>query len=134
MWVDVVGRQSNNPKSEEKAGLNIAFNPKRRMKNVAWGNCETASKVVIKFLLSLKSKGRLLKSWGLRMHSFRVVAYTTLKVRLVIEQQLKGKSEQTGYSKEELDELWAKVRKGNEWKKRFGESPDEVIATLRSRR
>jgi len=34
MWVDVVGRRSNNPKSEEKAGLNIAFNPKRRMKNV----------------------------------------------------------------------------------------------------
>jgi len=36
----------------------------------------------IKHLDSLKSKRRLLKSWGLRMHSFRVVAYTTLKVRL----------------------------------------------------
>ena len=55
-------------------------------------------------------------------------------IALVIEQQLKGKSEQIGYSKEELDELWEKVRKGNEWKKRFGESPDEVIATLRGRR
>jgi transposase len=39
-------------------------------------------KNMIKFLCSLKSKGRLLKSWGLRMRSFRVVAYTTLKVRL----------------------------------------------------
>jgi hypothetical protein len=34
-----------------------------------------------KFLFSLKSKRRLLESLGLRMHSFRVVAYTTLKVR-----------------------------------------------------
>jgi hypothetical protein len=57
-----------------------------------------------------------------------------LNLLIVIEQQLKGKSEQTGYSKEELDKLWGKVIKGNEWKKRFGESPDEVIATLRSRR
>lgn len=55
-------------------------------------------------------------------------------ISLVIEQQLKGKGEQTGYSKEELDKLWDKVRKGNEWKKRFGECPDEVMATLRSKR
>jgi hypothetical protein len=43
MWVDVVERQSNNSKSEEKGGLNRAINPKRRMKNVGGGNCETAS-------------------------------------------------------------------------------------------
>ena len=40
-------------------------------------------------------------------------------IALLIEQQLKGKSEQIGYSKEEPDELWDKVRKGNEWRKRF---------------
>jgi hypothetical protein len=43
MWADVVGRLSNNPKSEEKGGLSRALNPKRRMKNVGGGNCETAS-------------------------------------------------------------------------------------------
>jgi len=33
-------------------------------------------------------------------------------IALVIEQQLKGKSEQIGYSEKELDELWDKERKG----------------------
>jgi len=51
-----------------------------------------------------------------------------------IEKQLIGKSEKAGYSKEELDELWAKVRSGDAWKKRFGESADEVMAALRLKR
>jgi len=53
---------------------------------------------------------------------------------LLIERQLIGKSEKTGYSKKELNALWDKVRQGEAWKKRFGESPDEVMATLRARR
>ncbi len=55
-------------------------------------------------------------------------------IALLIEQQLIGKSEKQSYSKKELDGLWEKLRKGEEWKKRFGESADEVMATLRARR
>jgi Arc/MetJ-type ribon-helix-helix transcriptional regulator len=55
-------------------------------------------------------------------------------IALLIEQQLMGKNEKTSYSKEELEALWDKVRKGEAWKKRFGESADEVMATLRSGR
>ena len=55
-------------------------------------------------------------------------------IALLIESQLIGKSEKTGYSKKELNALWDKVRQGEAWKKRFGESPDEVMATLRARR
>lgn len=51
-----------------------------------------------------------------------------------IEGQLIGKSERAGYSEKELDELWKKLRKGEEWKKRFGESPEEVMTALRVRR
>jgi hypothetical protein len=43
MWVDVVRMLSNNPKSEEKRGTNMALNPKRRMSNVGDGNSETVS-------------------------------------------------------------------------------------------
>ena len=43
MWVDVVRMLSNNQKSEEKGGTNMALNPKRRMKNVGDGNSETVS-------------------------------------------------------------------------------------------
>lgn len=53
---------------------------------------------------------------------------------LVIEQQLIGKRGEPRYSKNEIDELWEKIRKGEAWKKRFGESPNEVMATLRERR
>lgn len=53
---------------------------------------------------------------------------------LLIERQLMGKSEKTGYSKKELDELWEKVKMSDAWKERFGESVDEVMATLRKRR
>ena len=51
-----------------------------------------------------------------------------------IEGQLIGKSERASYSEKELDELWKKLRKGEEWKKRFGESPEEVMTVLRVRR
>ncbi len=53
---------------------------------------------------------------------------------LLIERQLMGKSEHTGYSKQELDELWDKVRQGKAWKERFGARADDVMATLRTRR
>lgn len=53
---------------------------------------------------------------------------------LLIERQLMGKSEKTGYSKKELDELWEKVKMSDAWKERFGEGVDEVMATLRKRR
>jgi hypothetical protein len=43
MWVDVGRWLSNNPKSEEKGGINSPLNLKRRMKNVGSGNCEIAS-------------------------------------------------------------------------------------------
>jgi Arc/MetJ-type ribon-helix-helix transcriptional regulator len=39
-----------------------------------------------------------------------------------------------GLVKKGLDELWDKVRQGEAWKERFGESADEVMATLRKRR
>jgi len=55
-------------------------------------------------------------------------------IALLIEQQLIGKGEKPSYSEKELDVLWEKLRKGVEWKKRFGESADEVMATLRARR
>jgi Arc/MetJ-type ribon-helix-helix transcriptional regulator len=55
-------------------------------------------------------------------------------IALFIEGQLIGKAEKTVYSKKELDELWDKVRKGDEWKKRFGDSADEVMSTLRTKR
>jgi len=55
-------------------------------------------------------------------------------IALIIERQLMGKSEKTSYSKNELEDLWDKVRKGEAWKKRFEESADEVMATLRKRR
>lgn len=54
-------------------------------------------------------------------------------VALQIEEHLIGKSRRAGYSKEELDGLWAKVRQGEEWKRRFGKGADEVMITLRSR-
>ncbi|MEA1998990.1 MAG: ribbon-helix-helix domain-containing protein [Euryarchaeota archaeon] len=54
-------------------------------------------------------------------------------VALQIEEHLIGKSKMVGYSKEELDGLWAKVRRGEEWKGRFGKGADEVMITLRSR-
>ena len=56
------------------------------------------------------------------------------EIACVIEAQLIGKSEKAGYTEKELDELWKKLRKGEEWKKRFGGSPEEVMATLRVRR
>jgi len=56
------------------------------------------------------------------------------EIACFIEGQLIGKSEKTGYSEKELDELWKKLRKGEEWKKRFGESTEEVMTTLRVRR
>ncbi|MEA1907981.1 MAG: hypothetical protein U9N43_02995 [Euryarchaeota archaeon] len=34
---------------------------------------------------------------------------------------------------EDLDGLWAKVRQGEEWKRRFGKGADEVMVALRSR-
>ena len=55
-------------------------------------------------------------------------------IALLIERQLIGKSEKTGYIKNELNALWDKVRPGEAWKKRFGERPDEIMATLRARR
>ena len=55
-------------------------------------------------------------------------------IAVLIEQQLKGQAGNTGCSREELNMLWDKVREDNEWKKRFGESPDDVMASLRSRR
>lgn len=55
-------------------------------------------------------------------------------IAVLIEQQLKGQTGNTGCSRVELDTLWDKVREDNEWKKRFGESPEEVMTTLRSRR
>jgi Arc/MetJ-type ribon-helix-helix transcriptional regulator len=51
-----------------------------------------------------------------------------------IKKQIIGKSEKTGYSVEEIEELWRKVRQREEWKKRFGENADEVMATLRKRK
>jgi Arc/MetJ-type ribon-helix-helix transcriptional regulator len=57
------------------------------------------------------------------------------EIALLIEQQLiERKREKPSYSKKELDGLWEKLRKGEEWKKRFGESTDEIMATLRARR
>lgn len=53
-------------------------------------------------------------------------------IAMLIEQQLIGKREKQSYSEKELDELWNKIRKGEEWKKRFGKSTDEVMATLRA--
>lgn len=54
-------------------------------------------------------------------------------ITLLIQRQLMGKSEQTGYSEKELDELWERVRQGEAWKERFGESMDEVMTTLKRR-
>ena len=54
-------------------------------------------------------------------------------VALQIEEHLIGKNKRMGYSKEEIDGLWAKVRRGEEWKRRFGVDADEVMITLRSR-
>ena len=55
-------------------------------------------------------------------------------IAVLIERQLMGKSEHTGYSKKELDELWDTVRQDEAWKERFGKRADEVMATLRKRR
>ncbi|MGC9444897.1 MAG: ribbon-helix-helix domain-containing protein [Candidatus Methanospirareceae archaeon] len=65
-------------------------------------------------------------------HFFGTEKKSTIAV--LIERQLMGISEQTGYSKEELDELWDTVRQSEAWKERFGERADEVMATLRKRR
>jgi len=54
-------------------------------------------------------------------------------VALQIEEHLIGKNKRTGYSKKEMEGLWAKVRKDKEWKRRFGVDADEVMITLRSR-
>lgn len=51
-----------------------------------------------------------------------------------IEERLIGKTEDISYNKEEMDELWERVRQGRQWKKRFGGSADEVMTTLRSGR
>ncbi|MEE8400750.1 MAG: ribbon-helix-helix domain-containing protein [Candidatus Hydrothermarchaeaceae archaeon] len=55
-------------------------------------------------------------------------------VSLFLRDDMRGKAERVGYSREELEILWRKVREGEEWKEKFGSTIEEVMHRLRGRR
>lgn len=50
-----------------------------------------------------------------------------------IEKYLAGKVERTPEAKERIDKLFGKLRTDTAWKKRLGETPEEIIDRLRRR-
>ncbi len=58
---------------------------------------------------------------------------TESDVAQYIREELRGKHVKRGYSEKELDALWEKIRRGKEWKERFGISAESVMRELRGR-
>lgn len=58
---------------------------------------------------------------------------TESDVACFIREELHGRNVKRGYSAKELDALWEKIRKGKEWKERYGTSAESVMAELRGR-
>ncbi len=50
-----------------------------------------------------------------------------------IREELHGRPAKRGYSAKDIDALWEKIRRGKEWKERFGTSADSVMRELRRR-
>jgi Arc/MetJ-type ribon-helix-helix transcriptional regulator len=59
---------------------------------------------------------------------------TKSDIAMFIREELHGRQIRHGYSKEEFDTIWEKVRLGNDWKERFGTDADSVMKELRRRR
>jgi hypothetical protein len=58
---------------------------------------------------------------------------TESDVAQFIREELRGRHVKRGYPAKELDALWEKIRRGNEWKERFGTSAESVMKELRRR-
>ncbi len=54
-------------------------------------------------------------------------------VALFIREELRGLPVKRGYSTKELEAIWEKLRRGKEWRERFGKDADSVMAELRGR-
>ena len=54
-------------------------------------------------------------------------------IAIFIREKLHGRDVKRGYSVNELDAIWEKIRTGNEWKKRHGTSAESVMAELRGK-
>ncbi len=50
-----------------------------------------------------------------------------------IREELHERRMKRGYSAKELDALWEKIRRGKDWKERFGTSAESVMAGLRGK-
>lgn len=50
-----------------------------------------------------------------------------------IKEELYGRTTKRGYSAKDIDALWEKIRRGKEWKERFGTSTESVMRELRRR-
>ncbi|MDD5473399.1 MAG: hypothetical protein PHU34_04525 [Candidatus Methanoperedens sp.] len=50
-----------------------------------------------------------------------------------IREELHGRTMKRGYSAKDIDALWEKIRRGKEWKERFGTSAESVMRELRGR-
>jgi Arc/MetJ-type ribon-helix-helix transcriptional regulator len=50
-----------------------------------------------------------------------------------IREELHGRHAKRGYSAKDIDALWEKIRRGKEWKERFGTSAESVMRELRGR-
>ncbi|MCZ7399096.1 MAG: ribbon-helix-helix domain-containing protein [Candidatus Methanoperedens sp.] len=61
------------------------------------------------------------------------IRQTESDVAQYIREELRGRHVKRGYSEKELDALWEKIRRGKEWKERFGTSAESVMRELRGR-
>jgi len=56
---------------------------------------------------------------------------TESDVAQFIREELHGRPAKRGYSSKDIDALWEKIRRGKEWKERFGTSAESVMRELR---
>jgi Arc/MetJ-type ribon-helix-helix transcriptional regulator len=59
---------------------------------------------------------------------------TKSDVATFIREELHGRKMKRGYSLQEFESLWEKVRLERDWKERFGTDADSVMKELRRRR
>lgn len=67
------------------------------------------------------------------MRHFVGIRQTESDVAQYIREELRGRHVKRGYSEKELDALWEKIRRGKEWKERFGTSAESVMKEIRGR-
>ncbi|VVB89636.1 Uncharacterised protein [uncultured archaeon] len=62
------------------------------------------------------------------------MSQTESDVALFIREELHGRHVKCDYSARDIDALWEKIRRGGEWKERFGTSAESVMKELRGRK